>query len=491
MISLEGIGTLTERLARGIRRAIHAGELGPGERLPAQRTLADDLALSRNVVLAAFEALRDEGYVEARRGSGTYVRPVVPVPGPELDAKPWRFSDKSLRLSARAHRTEAAFDVARLRWAPSSYRVELDFRYGPPAFRDLPFETFCRLLGRRYRRASKSALDYAPPAGADALREALAGHLSRARGVRCDPGQVLITRGTQEAVRLAAEVLVDPGDRVVVEEPGYLAAKHLLRTHGARIVPGPVDGEGLSPTSVSLGRDAPRLVYVTPSHQFPLGAVMPLERRRALLERVAAVNAAVLEDDYDGELRHEGRPIASLQGLDGDGRVLYTGSFSKSLFPALRVGYLVVPPGLVPAFEAAKTLSDAGGNTPLQLAIADFISRGHLDRHLRRTRVANKARRTALLQAVRARMGDRAEVQGEEAGHHVVLWLREVPRTAGPRIRADARALGVGVYPIEPFYDEPPDRVGFLLGYAGLEPAEIDEGVARLSRALPGHATTR
>ena len=485
---MDGAGTLTTRLTRGIRDAVLDGRLRPGDKLPAQRALADELDVSRNVVVAAYDALSEEGYLEARQGAGTFVRTTIPTEGFHTELEPLDLDRPRVRLSKRSQRTSREIERARLRWAPGSERLELDFRYGPPAFRDVPLETLYRLLSRRYRRASKAALDYGDPAGAQALREAIGRHLARWRGVRCEATQVIVTRGTQEALRIAVGVLVDPGERVVLEDPGYLAARHTLAAHGARVLQGPVDRWGLSPKAIRSKPPRPRLVFVTPSHQFPTGVVMPLARRIEVLERAANVGAFVFEDDYDGELRHHGPAIPSLQSLDGGGCVLYAGSFSKSLFPSLRIGYLVVPTNLLPAFQAEKALSDAGGNTPLQLAVADFLEGGHLDRHLRRIRVANKARVAALIEAVRESFGQSAEVSGAGAGHHVVLWLRDLPHQAAAAIRTRARALGVGVYPLAPFYAKAPPRAGFLLGYAGLEPPQIREGIARLAEAVASSA---
>jgi GntR family transcriptional regulator/MocR family aminotransferase len=333
-------------------------------------------------------------------------------------------------------------------------------------------------------------LDYGESTGARPLREAISRHLASARGVRSSANQVIVTQGTQEAIRLAAQVLIDPGDRVVVEDPGYLAARQTLVAHGARVLRGRLDERGLVPEVLQTNAPLPRMVYVTPSHQFPTGVVMPENRRIALLERAARAKAFVFEDDYDGELHHHGRPVPSLQGLDGDGRVLYAGSFSKSLFPALRLGYLIVPNAHVAEFEAEKMLSGGGSNTPLELAVADFIDGGHLERHVRRTRVANRPRRQALVEAVKEALGTRAEVGGARVGHHAVLWLRDTPPEAAVSIRGGARALGVGVYPVAPFYAGNPPCAGFLLGFASLEPNEIREGIFRLAeavtQALPG-----
>ncbi|MGB5811049.1 MAG: PLP-dependent aminotransferase family protein, partial [Polyangiales bacterium] len=262
LIVLEGAGTLTERLARGIVQAIRDGRLEAGGRLPAQRILAEEMEISRNVVVAAYERLGAEGYLEARPGSGTFVRSSVPSEGFYMAPEPVHAGVPSTRSSKRASRIERAFEHARPKWTPGARALEFDFRYGPPAFRDLPFETFCRLLGRRYRRASRRQLDYGEPTGARSLRDAIARHLGRARGVRSSPEQVIVTQGTQEAIRLAAQVLIDPGDRVVVEDPGYLAARQALVAHGARVLRGRVDERGLVPEALRTHGPLPRMVYV-------------------------------------------------------------------------------------------------------------------------------------------------------------------------------------------------------------------------------------
>jgi GntR family transcriptional regulator/MocR family aminotransferase len=326
-------------------------------------------------------------------------------------------------------------------------------------------------------------LAYQPPGGAAELRAALAGYLARARGVACTPEQILIVRGSQQAIDLATRLLVDPGDRVVLEEPHYTGFSFCLTALGADVEHVPVDEHGLRVDRLDA-ITAARLVCVTPSHQFPTGGILSLARRLALLDWARAREAYVFEDDYDGEFRFASHPLECLQALDRHGRVLYSGTASKVLFPALRIGWLVVPPALVDVFRSALALSDTGTATLEQLAFADLISEGHLERHVRRIRVRHAARRTALLDAVARLLGERATVLGESAGLHVVLRFTSLPSRDVPRLRAACRERGVGVYPAAHFYARPPRQAELLLGYGGLDERAIREGVRRLAQGL-------
>ena len=363
-------------------------------------------------------------------------------------------------------------------------RLPYDFRYGAPAMADLPLAAWQRCLGRRARRAPGRAYDYGHPQGSPALRAALAEYLARSRGVACSPEQMLIVNGSQQALDLSARVLLDPRDAVVIEEPCFEGARHAFELAGARLVLAPVDEEGLDPAILRReGRHA-RLVYVTPSHQYPLGGVMPYPRRVALLAWAASADAWVIEDDYDSEYRYEGRPLETLKALDEGERVIYVGTFSKVMFPSLRVGYVVLPPALVEPFLRVKTLADGGSPSLEQDALADFLSEGHFERHLRRSRRHNGARRAALLEALRAQLGDAVEIAGANAGLHVVVWLRGRSSRGLSGLVREAAATGVGLYPVTPHYAEPPPRAGLLLGYAGLSERDIRAGVARLARLL-------
>jgi GntR family transcriptional regulator / MocR family aminotransferase len=338
-----------------------------------------------------------------------------------------------------------------------------------------------RALLRCARRATVSKLDYGPAAGSPALQEAICSHLRRSRAVVCDPAQVIIVNGSQQALDLIARVLLERGQRAVIEEPSYQGLREVLLAAGAQLETVPVDSEGLD--TDLLPRSA-RIVCVTPSHQFPTGVVLPLARRLALLSWAKRTNAIIVEDDYDGEFRYEGQPLESLQGLDDDGRVIYVGTFSRTIFSALRIGYLVAPRQLLPAFTAAKWLCDRHTATLEQETLAYFITSGAYERYLRRVRRRNAARRQVLLAAVRAHLGDRVEVTGDSGGAHVVLWLQP-PATEIKFIQA-ASVREVGIYGTAPYFFAGATRPGILLGYSRLREREIREGLRRLGQALVG-----
>src|SRR5262245_18602523 len=486
-LALDGEGPLHRQAYRALRQAILCGALAPGRKLPSTRALAREAGLSRNTVLQAYEQLVAEGYAAPRAGSGHYVAASLPDDAIEVEARAPRAGAAGPpapeRSSAWLARLRRASPPAGLSWSLGSERARCEFRYGEPAYADLPITAWCRALARRARRAKVRELAYAAPGGAPELRRALAAYLARARGVACAPEQIVVTHGVQQGIDLAARVLVDPGVRVAVEEPCYAGISLALEAAGARLVPVPVDADGLD--VARLARLAPvRLVCVTPSHQFPTGGVLPLSRRLELLAYARQYRALVFEDDYDSEYRYGGRPVECLQGLDGAGRVVYAGTASKLPFPALRVGWLVVPEAIVSGFLLAKAASDTGSPSLEQLALADFIEGGHLERHVRRTRLRNAARREALLAALQAHLGDAAVVSGTDAGLHVLLWLPDLPASRASAFRHRCREAGVGIYPVAPYYREPPDRAGYVLGYAALDEDRIREGVAKLAECL-------
>ncbi len=368
-----------------------------------------------------------------------------------------------------------------LSWELTPPRIRYDFRPGRPSFADLPYALWSRLLGARARHASVSDLEYGPPAGRRELREAIATRLRRLRGINADPDTIVVVNGAQQALDLICRVLLDPGDRVLMEEPHYTGARCALMAAGAALVFSPVDEHGIRiPRLVARSRPF-RLAYVTPSHQFPTGAVLSMERRWELLKWASRVGAFIVEDDYDGEYRYDGPPMPALGGLDRQGCTIYVGTFSKILFPSLRLGYLVLPRPLVEPFLATKAIADTGTATLEQLALADFIAAGHFDRHLRRTTASNAARRRALVEALHEEFRGRAEVCGANAGLHVLMWLKGRPiQDAGGK----AERVGVGMYTVDPFYAVPPERTGMLLGFAPLRERDIREGIRLLAGAL-------
>ena len=487
-VSLDDDGPLHRQVYRALRSEILARRFKPGARLPSTRALSAELGVSRNVAMLAYEQLLGEGYAQARTGSGTVVAPTLPedwaerpaAAGLRPGAAPARVQPHLARAGTRAVEIARA---TRRRGAPRDRGPAYDFRAGRPSFGDFPRAVWCRLLGRRARSASRRELDYGPPEGRLELREALAERLRRVRGVETTARRIVIVNGSQQALDLVTRVLLEPGDRVLIEEPHYLGARQAFAAGGAELVPALVDGDGMQ-IPKPVGRRAPRLAYVTPSHQFPTGVVLPLARRLELLDWAAGSGAFVVEDDYDSEYRYAGRPLQALAGLDDAGRVIYVGTFSKLMFPALRLGYLVLPDTLVEPIVAAKALADTGSPTLEQLTLADFIREGHLDRHLHRSRARNASRRAALLAAVRDHFGERAEICGAATGLHVLVWLRGRDGEPIGSLARKAEAAGVAVYPVAPFYLHPPRRSGVLLGYGPLSERQIREGVARLAAAL-------
>jgi GntR family transcriptional regulator/MocR family aminotransferase len=484
LLNLRGGGPLYRRIGHALKAAIRTGRLAHGARLPSTRVLAGDLGVSRNTVMLAYEQLLAEGYVVTRDRSTTSVAAGVPPAARPLLARPKL--GRGARLSAYGQRLTR--DPA-LPPPPGSYGtrpgLRYDFRYGRPAVEDFPHEVWRRLLAARSRRASIDTFGYGPPAGYAPLREALVDYLARARGVACDADQIVIVNGSQQALDLAARVLLDPGDGVVMEEPHYSGARLVFEAAGARLTGVAVDADGMDTGRLPAATARIRLACVTPCHQFPTGVIMPVSRRQALLDWAARAGAWVVEDDYVSEFRYEGRPLEALQALDRNGRVIYVGTFSKTLFPALRLAYLVVPRPLARAFVAAKWMTDRYTAMLGQEALTDFITTGHFERYLRRARAGNAARRRVLLDALTARLGDRVEIAGDNAGVHLLVWLNDLAPGELPAVIARAAAAGVGVYPITPYYFHPPRRAGLLFGYAALTEAEIRAGIDRFADVVP------
>lgn len=468
-------GPLYRRVYHALKSMIRDGRLAPAARLPSTRELAADLRVSRNTVMLAYEQLLAEGYVVSRNRATTSVASALPTSERPASSRPKPGHPPSVSAYARR--------LTRLLTAPPARSTGLryDFRYGDPSIDEFPREIWRRLLAARARRAARDAFGYGHPAGYAPLRAALADYLKRARGVVCEADQIVITNGSQQGFDIAARVLVDPGDVVVVEEPHYPGVTIPFEAAGARLAYTPVDGGGLKTDRLP---SRARLVYVTPCHQFPTGVSMPLERRLALLAWVARTNSRVIEDDYVSEFRYEGHPLEALQSLDRDGRVIYVGTFSKTLFPALRLAYLVLPQSLVPAFVAAKWATDRFSATLAQEALTDFITTGQFERYLRRAGNRNAARRRALISTLRQHFGDRMEIAGENTGVHLVVWLNDVRPRDLAGVIARAREAGVGLYSVAPFHASPPPRAGLLFGYASLTEADIRAGIRRLAEVV-------
>jgi GntR family transcriptional regulator/MocR family aminotransferase len=469
---------LYQQLCDAFRRAVVDRRLHGGQRLPSTRSLARELGISRIPVLTAFEQLLAEGYFESRIGSGTFVSSSLPG---HPDSLRWPAGD------AKARRPGARGTALRAALTPGGARMEPwlggfgAFRLSEPALDHFPFGAWSRLVARHARDTRRDAVNYGSSLGSLPLRRALAAHLSAARGVRCDAGQIMVVSGSQQALAIAARVLLDPGQRVWVEEPGYAGARNALAAAGARLVPVPVDDQGLN---VAAGRRlCPRAhaAYVTPSHQYPLGATMSAARRLQLLDWAQATGAWIIEDDYDSEYRYDSQPIAALQGLDRDARVIYVGTFSKVLFPALRVGYLVLPPDLVERCSAVRRTMDICPPTAQSAALAQFIAQGHFARHVRRTAALYRERRGALIEALHVAFGTRLQIMGVEAGMHLVVRCDAIrDRAVAERAARD----GLWVMPLSACYLRTPRLAGFVLGYGGTAVTDIPGGVDRLRRLL-------
>ena len=468
---------LYQQLVSQLRRSIVSCQLTDGTRLPSSRQLADELGVSRLTVQNAYEQLTAEGYLEAWTGSGTYVKPPPGTGKARTNrASPWAPTPLGKLLSSRGRRVVETLGSLE----PSQPN---SFRPGIPALDAFPMKLWTRLTNRRLRRASHEVLTYGAREGYWPLREAIAGHLRDSRMVDCEAAQVIVLGGSQRAFSYAAWTLLETGDPAWFEDPGYPAARDAMAAAGAEVVPVPLDPEGLDIAKGPAQGPAPKLIYVTPSGQLPLGMTMSLRRRHELLAFAREAGAWIVEDDYNSAFRYQGRPLPALQGLDDQGCVIHVGSFSKTLFPALRLGYLVVPPELVPVFAAAASLVDISAPTLSQAVLADFIAEGHLQSHLRRMRSLYAERQRLLVEAIGESLGGVLDVAEADAGMHLVAWL---PEGADDRAVSDrARAQGIDVLPLSSFSVRP-CRPGILIGFACVQPEAIGPGVRRLAQALLG-----
>lgn len=472
-LELDGQGPRYGQLIRAFKAAILAGRLPAGARLPATRSLSRDLAISRNTVLAAYEQLQAEGFVTGKVGAGSFVANVALARTP-------------LKRAALAPAAPLAPFASRVlangAGAFGNYREHRDLRYNLQYGLPLANPALANAWRRELNRAAETAsFDYPEPQGDAGLRRHLCDYLARRRGVIAEPDDVLIVSGSQQAFAIAARVLLSPNDAVALEDPHYRGARQVFLASGARVLPCRVDADGIVPEEMPA---LAHLAVVTPSHQFPTGALLPLNRRVALLEWAAARNAWLVEDDYDGEFRYGGRPLAALKSLDRDDRVIYIGSFSKALFPALRLGYMVMPAALRRAFVAAKWLEDRGCAALEQVALARFIADGGFERHLRRAAVALRARRSAMLTGLAKHAIGVAEVADSHAGMHLTAWLPGASRSQVDHLVEHAHQRGLGLYSLQPYCLRPPRHQGLLLGYAGLPPGDVEAAMRLLGRCL-------
>lgn len=456
-----------------LRAAILAGRLRPGVRLPSTRSLARACGVSRNTAVAAYELLLSEGYVSARRGSGTVV---ASLPSQPYAAHPHQGRRRYARQLHRQWRGRL-LAPERVPVAPARY----DFQIGVPYAAGFPFPIWRRLSGRVDRWLRDGRLKSTDPQGLPELRTAIARHVSYSRAVACDPADVIVTAGAQQAFDLLARILTSPGHgTVAIENPGYPPVGAAFAAHGARLVRVPVDAEGLQVERIPAHAS---VVCVTPSHQFPLGAAMSARRRSELIERCAKQSAVIIEDDYDSEFRFSDRPLDALQTLDRSQSVCYVGTFSKSLLPELRLGYIVAPHWALPALVAAKQVADGYSSPLTQATLALLIREGHLTRHIRKMQRLYARRRARLLDELQSACGSWLEPLPSVAGLHVAARLT-TGRAEGPVI-AQALAAGVAVRPLGAYYSAPPTVPGLVFGYGNISETDLVAGIRALAASRP------
>ena len=468
-LQLDNQGPKHEQLARSLRQAIRSGQLQSGSKLPSTRILSENLGLSRNTVLRAYEQLRIERLGVMREGSGTYVSEVQLPHGPVAPPR---------RVEAQSAYAARIRDLPPLALAGGGPGLRYDLQYGAPLINTKLVSAWSTALATA---AARTNTGYPHPQGLPELRESISRFIATWRGVVADPRDIVVVSGTQQALSLLARILLDVGATAAMEDPYYQLASHCLRAHGAEVVGVRTDEEGL--VVDELPGNA-RLIHVTPSHQFPSGRTMSLSRRQQLLRFAEEHSSWIFEDDYDGELSYSARPIPALRSLDAGDRVVYVGSFSKMMFPSLRLAYVVCPAGLRKDLVRAKALEDLGCPAIEQAAMHLLFKRGSFDRHLRATVVELRRRRSALFAGLERYTAGRIQADDSQLGMHVIGWLPDVDQSRLDRLIALARLQGLGLHPIHPYFREPPPRLGLLLGFAGLFPRQIDAATKILGDCL-------
>jgi GntR family transcriptional regulator/MocR family aminotransferase len=475
---------LYRQIYEAIRHAILSGHLRSTTPLPATRRLSKELGISRMTVINAYDQLFAEGYLEAKTGAGTFVAAHLPeeflqTSGFERRERQEITATRKVNFSAYGQTLAQNSDGILRHHGASSL---LPFQHGVPGIEDFPFDVWAKIAQRWRKKPPASILSYGDSVGYQPLREAIAAHLAAARGVLCRVEQIIITNGTQQALDLIGRIFLSKTTDVYIEDPCYRGTRDIFAATGARLIPVPIDEEGFDLETARKRSRKARLVYVTPSHQYPLGITMSLARRLNLLEWAQARDAFIVEDDYNSEYRYSGRPLASLQGLDRDGRVIYLGTFSKTIFPALRLGYLVVPTNLIEVFAAARALTDLHSPLLDQAVLAEFIAERHYARHIRRMRGIYEERQQVLVEEVSKNLGDRLEVAPAEAGMHLIGWL---PGGIDDRVVSRRAAeANLKVAPVSAYCIEQSLRGGLLFGYTAFNEKLIRQGVKKLGRVL-------
>ncbi|QLG96233.1 PLP-dependent aminotransferase family protein [Pseudomonas yamanorum] len=499
-IELDRRQGLTRQLYQALRQRVLDGRLVGGTRLPASRDLAAALLISRNSVVRAYDQLYAEGFIEGRVGDGTYVAHLPTTGGSAKKLSTKLSTGFSTGLSPALSTKQVnlpGISSSKVIHSPALGRLENNhlplpptgppraFRVGIPAFDLFPFDVWAKLNAAFWRKPDLQQLCYGDPAGDERLRGLIAAYLRSSRGMQCTAEQIVITSGAQQGISLCAQLLVAPGDTVAIENPGYRAAGHAFAIAGAKLHGVAVDGEGIDCTALNVLNDC-RLAYVTPSHQYPMGVVMSLARRLELLAWAERSGGWIIEDDYDGEYRYSGAPLAPLAALDRSGRVLYVGTFGKIAFPALRLGYLVLPEGLVDAFSRRRAVDVRHSEVSTQAVMAEFMATGHFQRHIRRMRRAALSRRNVMLAGWPTDVPGVGSLPSVAAGLHLTIRVDSLAREG--ELLAQARAADVEVNGLSSYWlpdsSTPPDqRAGLVLGFAAVPEAAIADALARLRKA--------
>lgn len=470
---------LYQQLAEELRSAVLQNRLKANQRLPPSRLLAQSLDISRVTVTQSYDQLVSEGYLETRKGSGTFV--CAQLPEDFLQIEPVVQASSPSSEPTRLSRFGTQLLAGPLLEAPRPQSA-ISFRYGNPASELFPMDLWRRLLSRHCDTSSALMNYSSDTAGYRPLRQAIADYLGRSRALQCSPEQVIIVNGSQQALDLIARLTLDAGDWVAMEDPGYLGARYCFAGQGANLQPLSVDREGLNVEALAQFDQPFKLLYVTPSHQFPTGVTLSLSRRLALLQWAQQTGTVILEDDYDGEYRYGDRPIPALQGLDRNNTVIYVGTFSKILFPALRIGYLVVPTAWIPLVSRAKWLCDRQSPMLEQYALTDFFTEGHFERHIRRMRHLYDQQRQVLVKALRDAFGASATILGEKAGIHLMAKLET--SFSDEEVIQRAASVDVGMISAQSYYLANPNVGEFIFGYAQLDEDQIQQGIQGLAQAL-------
>jgi GntR family transcriptional regulator/MocR family aminotransferase len=475
---------LYRQIYEAIRRSILKGEIHSGRRLPASRLLATQLAVSRMTVINAYDQLLAEGYLESRSGAGTFVAEHLPeeflnTPEIELQGNNATTAPRDLKLSEYG---KNILQETRAILRNNQATTIIPFQHGLAAVNEFPFDVWTKLASKCYQTLQSDEFGYGDAAGFYPLRKAIADYLKSARAVNCAPEQIIITNGAQQAFDLIGRILLKPNDKFWIENPGYFGAKQAFKSFGTKPVPVPLDENGFDLQAALNQSKNARLAYVTPSHQFPLGMTMSLARRLQLLEWAKNAESWIIEDDYDSEFRYEGRPLASLQGLDRDGRVLYIGTFSKMIFPALRLGCLVVPLDLIEIFSAVRSIGGSPSTLIEQATLAEFISEGHLNRHIRRMRRLYEKRQEILIMEIEKHLAGKIEVKKSFAGMHLIGWLND--NVKDYEVAKKAVEFGVRVAAVSSHSLTEWNQGGLIFGYTAINEKQIKNGIQQLSRAM-------